>query len=330
MVKIVFATKSCWPGVENSLRSMMSVLQSEFPGHDVSYVDIPQSGFSSNLIHSLKMHPPEILILGGWDIAIRDIATNANKSKTKVFLEWCSPLSQTEMGNEIPLFIDVLNFLKMKILHGVILLLDTDYQVLKKEIEGLHYCPVCMDFNELENNRINIIKDRLGELKCDMFCAPNPRKNLFSQIFALRNFDNLRVFVNYNSREYVESVKRYLNRHEFCSWMTRKDYLRRIQEMDFCSQVTFSESFNMTVAEHMYYEIPVVCSSFLSYVTPAISELAVENPNNCQEIYSKIKTLIDDPSRIPELGEKCKFAVTNKNNINRQEMVRFLGEIFNG
>lgn len=328
MASFIFATKTCWPGVENSLKFMMGVLQSQFPGHNVSFVEIPQSGFSGGIIHTLKMDPPDYLILGGWDRTIRDIVTNANRARTKIYLEWCSPLSQTEMGGEIPLFMDVVNFMKMKLLQGVMILLETDYQVLKNLDEGFHYCPVCLDFNELEKNRIHVDKSD-PNMKCDMFCAPNPRKNLFSQIFALRNFENLNVYVNYNTREYVESVKRYLPHHEFCSWMTRGDYLNKIQEMDFGSQVTFSESYNMTVAEHMYYGVPVVCSSFLSYIHGGIDEIRVEDPNNCYEIYSKVKYLMDNPTAIPDIGERCKRSVINVNEKNRKEMIRFLGEIIN-
>jgi hypothetical protein len=85
----------------------------------------------------------------------------------------------------------------------------------------------------------------------------------------------------------------------------------------------------MTIAEHMYYEVPVVCSSFLKYAKKEIQEILVEDPNNCYEIYSKIKYLVDNPKAIIDLGKQCSEIIKTVNYKNKERVYSFLNGVIN-
>lgn len=326
MHDFIFCTKECWPGVTSFLKSIEAVLKIVFPGCRTSFYFVPVNGFDSNLINQLKNHPPRALFIGGWDVGMRNIVTQANKHRTKTFLVWCSPITQTDLGMEIPLFIDVVNFLKLNLINYVSVVLESDYKVLKNIHEGFVYTPISADFSELDKNRRSNLPKEDG-VNCDIFCAPNTRKNIFMQIMALSVFEEIRVHFNYNKAEYIESAKRYLKKHKVHPWMHRHEYLELIQGMDFGMQVSLSEGYNLATAEHMYYGIPVICSEFFPYMkgNSKMDRISVKDPTNCTEIHDKIKWLTSlDSDAIHELGEDCKEAIVSFNDRN----ISIMSELF--
>ena len=316
--RVIFCTKEHWPGVKYYLDSVKNVIVENFRDQvEVGYFEIPPNGFNPSMIHLLKNHPPDFLFLGGWDASIRNVVANVNKNKTKTFLEWCSPISQSELGGEIMLFIDVINFMQLGMLNYVSVCLETDYQNLKGVHKGFTYSPICFDTAELD--KVKIERPDKQTLDCDLFCAANPRKNIFSQIMTLANFNEVKTHINFSRGEYIEATRRFLKNYEIHGWMTKAEYLNLIQKMDFAMQVSFSESFNIAAAEHMYYGIPTICSSFFPYVkgNKELESIMVKDPGNGEEIYDCIKNLISSKAKMEDLGAISRELVIKKNNENK-------------
>ena len=320
MNSFVFCTKACWPGVDTYLRAIESIVKMTFPGCKTEFFYVPANGFDAGLISKLKNDPPDINFVGGWDVGIRNIIINVNREKTRTFLAWCSPLSQTDLGMEIPLFLDVANFLKLNMLNYVSVTLKSDYEVLKNIHEGFVHSPICADFHELDKEkRQNIIKEE--GLNCDIFCAPNSRKNIFMQIMALSAFEDIQVNFNYQKSEYIETAKRHLKKYKIHPWLKRYEYLEAIQKMDFGMQVSLSEGYNLATAEHMYYGIPVICSELFPYIkgNPKMDKLSVKDPTDCSEIRDKIEWITSlEKSEREAIGRDCHDVIVafNKNNEN--------------
>ncbi len=331
-MKVVFCTKEFWPGVKNFLDSIKSVLVEEFKEKiEIQSFFIPQNGFNGSLIHVLKSTPPDLLIIGGWDNSIRNVIANVNKSRTKVFLVWCSPVSQTDLGNENLLFVDAYNFMKLGLVQYTSFIFEKDYQTLKSLNENYVYTPVCFDEKELELNKVKE-KEIVDGFSCDLFCAANPRKNLFSQILCLSRFENIKVHTNFTRPEYSELGKRFLKNQVNYGWISRQEYLKLIQQMDFGMQVSFADGFNLVAAEHMFYRIPMICSSFFPYYNgnKDLLPLAVQDRTDCNEIYDKIKSLILSRSRMEDLGEISRQCILKKNDENKIVLKELFNKILVG
>jgi len=327
MKRVFFCTKEQWPGVKRSLDSIKTVFGLIDPNIITIGYNVPE-GFDGSFVSLLKSNnPPDLLVLGGWDNSIRNIVMNTNRSKTKIFLLWCSPLSQTDLSREIPFFIDVVNFLQIKMIDFVSVLLETDYNLLKNICNRFVYCPVYSDFSDLEKNKQENYKGD-GSISCDMFCADNSRKNVLNQIMALSPFD-CGVNVNFQKAEYIESCKRYLKKPIFHGWMLREKYFKVIQMIDFGMQVSFSEGFNLTAAEHFYYGKPVICSSFLPYFKgkKEVSEILVNDVSDCTEISKKVKSLIESKPLREDMGNLGRKLIIEKNNSNKEILVELFRKV---
>ena len=327
-MKIVFCTRECWPGVRRNLDSIKQIITEMYPEADIQDYEIPNRPDMS-LVHLLKSsNAPDFLFLGGWDGIIKNIVMNSNRAKTKIFLNWCSPLSQTDLGGEIPLFFDVINFMQIKMIDYVTVLLESDYKILRETSDRFVYAPVYNDFSSLESQRKGSVPKAENEINCDMFCAANPRKNIFNQIFALGQAP-IRTHVNFSQKMYVEAVKRYLKYPVIYGWVDRAKYLDLIQSMDFAMQVTLSEGYNITLAEHFYYEVPVICPWFLPYFKKAkeLTDILVEDPTDCSEIRRKINFLLRNKNARKELGNLGKKIILEDNLRNKQILKELLGRV---
>jgi len=329
-MRFTFCTKSCWPGVKTALNGLRKVVKETYPEAENVMFDVPEGGMSSQVFRELKSYPPKILFVGCWDVSIRNIVQNVDKSKTKVFLLWCSPITQIELGGEIPQFVDVINFIKLGYIDYVSTLLENDANVLKHIKDNFCYTPVYMDFEELNEHKIRRVSNI--ELECDLFCAPNHRKNILMQLLVLSQFDKLKIRTNYSSPFYQEISKRLLSRNSCLNhnWMTRGEYLKTIQMVDFSTQVSLSEGFNLTAAEHMYYGVPVICSNAIPFVKnkKEISDLVVNDQTDAVEITECVRRMIDGgPEYRKEKGFAFKKIVEAENKKNKEIIINLLEKI---
>ena len=329
-MKIYTCTCPFWPGVKTYLKSIHELIKNEIPGANITDFDINPNGLSYSVLNKIRNEPPDYLFIGGWDQNIRTIIQNTNKKRTTVVSAWCSPLSQVDLGNEIVQFVDLINFIKNGYVDYVTCLLYNDYKVLNNLNNSFLYCPVYMDFKEMDS--IIVEKEKHDMLYCDLFCAPNSRKNVFAQIMILSYFKNIKLFTNYGVSKYSEAAKMFLENKYDYGWMDRNVYLKSIQNMDFSMQCSFSEGFNYTAAEHMYYGIPTLISKTFPYKykvgdTKILEKFIVEDPSNSKEIHDKVSNIINDKNLRDLIGDFSKESIIITNNENKESVLEFLNTI---
>lgn len=315
-MKITFLTYEPWPGVYTILQSTKNLIEVNYPSIQIEEIKIEkQKVFDLRLINKIKMTRPDVLFCGGWDNWIKTIFSNIHGIKK--ILYWCSPASQIDMGGEIERFIDLLNCLKMKTISKVAILEENDFSSFKNISNDFIFLPVFMNFDEL--NRLKTEKNKKDLTSCDLFCAPNPRKNIFASMIALKSYtDKIKIYTNYsqNNNAYIKTANHLFKNYENIIWMSRENYLKKIQEMDFFIQPSFSESFNFTAAEHMFYEIPGIISKTMPFSkNKNLEKIVMETTDNLNEICKKIEYLFDENFR-NEIGKICKEEIEKINNQN--------------
>lgn len=330
-----FVIFSCWPGVKTALGSIRKHLSET--GCNCRTYEYGVEGLNFKILSELKNQPPDYLIVGGWDNNIKMIVQNAVRSKTKVFLLWCSPVTQIDLGGEIGRFLEVLHFLKNGLIDHVGIILESDYQVLKNFHDGFEFFPIYMETDNMDSVNPNVSDYVDGKVNVDLFCAPNPRKNLISQMLVLSTFKNVFVHTNYDnpmsSIPYQGMMNSFLvNKHKNHPWLDRGKYLSFISSMDFASQVTLSESFNYTAAEHMYYGVPVMMgiSSPISagFTGDLRKNLLVEKHDDLQEMKVKIERLVSEENYRTEMGLLSQEYIRDFNNKNLERLKESMMGVF--
>src|ERR1035437_2831888 len=323
MKKICFCVNNSWPGVATFLSSIRTVLKEAFPNIIVKSVAIEEK-LSFNVVHAIKTEGFDLVFLGGWNDHVRTIIQNMNHAKTKVALQWCSPLTQTDMSAEIPRFMDALSFAEKGLIDYFCLLMENDVKVLSKHNDKFTFMPVCMDTSELNSIEADIFTGK----HCDLFCGPCPRKNLIAQMVALSSIPDLYVHTNIpqhpNNLMYENFSQKIIGTNVVShKWLSRPNYLKLCKSMTFGMQVSLSESFNYVGAEHMYLGVPVLMSNASPMAQGLPEELIVENPNDVLEIAEKAGRLMDDYYRA-EASCICKSHIENYNNNSKKSLIATL------
>lgn len=318
---ILFVTRSGWPGVVNDLKNIKLLIDSSFENVSCEFMEISNAqNVNLNVIRRVKTNPPDFMVIGGWDSVIKNIILNTS-SKTTVLLKWCSPITQIELGGEMGLFAEVLQFSKTDKIDYVGFSLMSDVEVLQKNNNKIVHTPVFLDTSKLDNVQPNLSARRKG-INCDIFCAPNPRKNILAQLFALASFkDEIVTHINYGMNTnglYAAMAGNILNNLVNHGWSAdRGAYLSLLKAMDFGLQVTLSEGLNYTAAEHMHMGVPIICSAALPFVRDVkeLKDITIQRPEDLREIEAAIKKLTKDEGYRKEMGQICKNVFTKHNNI---------------
>lgn len=332
-MKILFVLYEGWPGVSTNLKSISAVIKQIQPNADISFLRLDGSKLGINVIRFVKTDPPDLLITGGWDSNIKTIIQNVIKTKIKVFLQWCSPVTQIELGGEITRFIEAINFMKLDLIDFFGIPLQSDYDLLSKLYPQMVFTPICINQTELSCVKEDKTTLKGDKINCDLFCAPCLRKNILSQMISLSEFkEQIFVHLNYQpvnpNLPYFNAAETFLDKiHRNHSWMDRSRYLSVLKGMDFSCQVSLSESFNYTAAEHMFFSIPVLISKAFP-IAKRYSELAplvVEKSDDLSEISAKMKRLIEEESFRKEMGEisrSCLLDLNEKNYLTLKETLK--------
>jgi glycosyltransferase involved in cell wall biosynthesis len=318
--KILLVTRDYWPGVVNCLNNIESVLKETNQSSNIEKVFIGKGGVGIDLIKRIKQNPPDFVVYGGWDNAIKMLVHNTPR-ECKVMVKWCSPVTQVELGGEIPQFVDAWHLSMTDKIDYIGMGLESDVDCLSKLNNKVKLIPIYLDTKELENikpkNEI-----RRDNINCDLFCAANPRKNILAQIFALSSFkDKVSLHVNYgNNVGQMYPVVASLSTENLVNhgWIgDREQYLSTIKAMDFAMAVTLSESFNYTAAEHMFFGIPVVCSEVAPFVrgVKEIEKIIIKRPEDLSEIRNAISLLVSDKSLREDIGAAGKIAFESYNSM---------------
>jgi hypothetical protein len=326
MKRVCFAACPSWPGVYNFLGSIRTVIKETFPDIEVKTVTIEEK-LSFNVVHAIKSGSFDFLLIGGWNENIKTIIQNMDHARTKVALQWCSPLLQMELSGEIPRFLEALQFADKGLIDYLCLLTKSDVSALSSVNNKITFMPVYMDTAELDS----VEAQPLNGKHCDLFCGPCPRKNLISQAVALAKIKDLFVHTNFPQHPgnlmYETFFKKvlgdnWINHH----WMERKNYLKMCKSMNFGMQVSLSESYNYTAAEHMYFGVPTLMSN-ASPMTHGLPDLLlVKNPNDVIEIMGKANILMDENIR-DEASRQCKNHIDNYNSDSKKELIATLSKM---
>lgn len=335
-MKALMLVNDGWPGVASNLNSISSLIKSKFADVSISHASISAGPVSFGIIRELKKNPPDFLFSGGWDSNLKTILQNAS-SKTKVFLQWCSPMSQTELGAEIPRFLDVFRLMQSGHISNIGIPVKSDYDILSKVNERFIYSPVFMDCRSLDSAVADRSLYDAEKVNCDIFCAACPRKNIFSQILSLHEHrHDIKLHLNFGNNpiasEYLQVCKNMLSINpQLYDWLSRDKYLSIIRSMDFSMQVSFSESFNYTAAEHMYFKIPVIISKnspLARSIPPAsgLNSLIVDDFTDVSKISQIVKRLVNDPDYRKLMGELSHDFIVSYNKRAVSEMSETLND----
>jgi glycosyltransferase involved in cell wall biosynthesis len=207
------------------------------------------------------------------------------------------------------------------------LLMESDVKVLSKHNDKFTFVPVWMDTSELNNIEPDIFTGK----HCDLFCGPCPRKNLIAQMVALSSIPDLHVHTNMpqhpNNLMYENFSQKMIGVNCVShKWLSRPNYLKLCKSMTFGMQVSLSESFNYTAAEHMYLGVPVLMSNVSPMVKGLPKELIVDNPNDVVEIADKASRLMNDDYRA-EASSICKTHIENYNANSKKALIATLSKM---
>jgi hypothetical protein len=95
-------------------------------------------------------------------------------------------------------------------------------------------------------------------------------------------------------------------RHELVAheWVDHNQFLRIVNQMDLAMQVSFTETFNITLADGVVCSVPVVASPQINWINPAYQA----QPNDINDIIKKLKRAL----RYPDAAIR-----SNRNSLNR-------------
>jgi hypothetical protein len=99
---------------------------------------------------------------------------------------------------------------------------------------------------------------------------------------------NLRALFNNSRHKLIE-----------CDWLEHHEFLHLVTHMDACTQVSFTESFNIVTADCISQHIPIVISSEIEWLT-----LKKANPNDADDIAAKLAFAIDNKREVTEYNIK--------------------------
>ena len=164
------------------------------------------------------------------------------------------------------------------------------------------YLPNIYEFKEKKDfDAIDEYRDR-KYIDVGCFGAIRPMKNQLIQSIAALKFSKIignpiRLHINYSRLEQNginpyknikaiydrEYPKNHLVEHE---WLEHSEFLHLVNQMEICTQVSFSETFNLTTADAVSQGVPIVVSPEIEWMP----EYAMASPNDIDDIADKMVT----------------------------------------
>ena len=147
-----------------------------------------------------------------------------------------------------------------------------------------------------------------SEVNIGCFGAVRTMKNHITQAIAAIQFaqwENLSLKFHINSYDIPGYVDPVLNNLRFLfantnnaelvehGWMTREDFLKVIAGMDICSQVSFTETFNIVTADAMSQAVPIIASDSIAWIGASARrrcESMIDIACGFQEIWKETST----------------------------------------
>lgn len=163
-------------------------------------------------------------------------------------------------------------------------------------------------------------------MKVSLFCSVGPRKNIANQILACSRLPEAELHLNGLSQnpEFARLLRDLGVKYVDHGWMDRETYIKTVADMDIGLQVTFAETFNYVVVDHLLQGVPVVVSHMVPAVAwdPELAELVVDRADSPDDIAGRMK---ETHANRAALSIKCKESVrrlARRNNLFLQELLR--------
>ncbi len=285
---------------------------------DVEIIEINAFTISTNVIRKLERFTPEIIVFGAWVPLHKDVMIWARKNipGVKIVASWFSNFSQMEfsVNNELGIFNELQGWMsgQQHLIDEIWMSSVEDAYVLNKPNIKPLPCPISIP------EEIPSYVPEPGKIKVSLFCTPGPRKNLANQILACSKIPGVELHLNGLSKkpEFAQLLKTLNIKYVDHGWMDKSTYRNTIAAMDVGLQVTFAETFNYVVAEHMIYGVPIVVSSMIPIINKIdeLKELVVENAQSPGDIAKAIETIYRSRNRLSSTVRKIVHDIAGRNN----------------
>ena len=293
---------------------LITVCVSGFPGSNRSLINLEKNtrltkhfiltSFNKEgpeikfFINYLKTEKPKIVVFGGWSQIYEVFLKKLKGEKTRFGIYWTSSPGQVDISEEI----SILSFLikDSRIQHKLFANRELALS-LSGHISNVDYLPDTLILPQINPKKGQYGRKRKENIIISLFCSPfeYKRKNILNCLLAVSMLkDNYILYLNGLSK--IKSYKNVLEllniRYKDFGWMTDEKYQKILDKVDLGLQVSFAETFNHVVAEHIIRRIPVIVSHMvpvMQNMSKVIKDkLVVHNADNYLEIKEKIERLI--------------------------------------
>lgn len=323
----------CVRGFPGTNRSLMNLEKTaRLSRHFVlasSSQDAPEIKF---FINYLKTERPKLLVFGGWSAIYEIFLTSLKKEKIRFGMYWTSSPGQVDISGEV----DILPFLikDSRIKHR--LFANREFALsLSRHVGNVDYLPDTLVL-PLSNRKTG--EKREKNMIISLFCSPfeYKRKNILNALLAVSMLKNdyLLYLNGLSKNKYYKIFLQSLNiRYRDFGWMAEKKYQDTLEAIDLGLQVSFAETFNHVVAEHILRGVPVITSHMVPVMdnmpNSIKKRLIVDVADNPLRIKEKIEFLANHPEVRIELGQKALASLRKENEKNIRIAKRVLKNITN-
>ena len=252
---------------------------------------------------------PSLVIFGSWTPAYDWLLEELSLLDSQSAVLWTSSPGQVDISAEMGKLANIIQDTRIDFR----LFASSSFGIpFSRYLRGCYILPHTLNISE-GIQRPNIsghIKN--GPTIISLFCSPNEyrRKNILNALLALTRIKgDFLLYVNglTSTPAYKTLLDTLKIPYKDFGWMDAKDYQNIFDQIDVGLQLSFSESFNYVVADHLLKGIPIITSEAIPIMhgIPSILKelLVVRNEDDPQEIQEKLQFLIDYPSARFTAGE---------------------------
>ena len=284
-------------------------------------------------INHLKTKKPKLVVFGGWSAIYEVFLKKLKGDKTQFGIYWTSSPGQVDISEEI----DILSLLikNSQIQHKLFANRGLALS-LSGHISNVDYLPDTLILPQLNPKKGKYGRKRKENIIISLFCSPfeYKRKNILNCLLAVSMLkDNYILYLNSLSKnKYYKNILESLNiLYKDFGWMTDKKYKKIIEEIDLGLQVSFAETFNHVVAEHIIRSIPVITSRMVPVMQNMSKEikdkLIVDDLDNHLEIKEKIELLIHNEHLRRKLGTTMLNQIKKENDKRIRSAIEVINKI---
>jgi glycosyltransferase involved in cell wall biosynthesis len=268
----------------------------------------------------LKHKNPRLILFGGWSAIYDAFMKRPNAQKTQFGIYWTSSTGQVDISDEVDIFSSIIKSDRI----DQKLFANRDLaRALSRHISNVEYLPDTVSI-PLLNSKItkDVIKERRSVI-ISLFCSPfeYKRKNVLNSLLAI-SMIRRRYVLYLNGLSINRYYKKILNsfniKYRDFGWMSNKKYEKLLEEIDVGLQVSFAETFNHVVAEHLVRKIPVITSQMvpsMDNMPRKIKDMLIVNDvDDPFEIRDKIDFLICNSKMRKDLGAELFERIKMENN----------------